>query len=276
MASSHLVTFHTAVLSEPGGRENNEDWCGWRNIGQNTCWVVADGLGGHNGGELAAKTAATAILDSFSRNPLFSSDALRQHLLEAHNTVQLLQAQDPAVADMRTTVVTLLASSQEVMWAHVGDSRLYWFRHQRLLAQTEDHSVPQILAKAGDIPADKIRGHSDRNRLLRSIGETGPLRPVPVEQAHQTEVGDAFVLCTDGFWEHVLETEMQADVAVAASASEWLKRLQSRLLKRVSGTYDNYSAIAIYLSSAPAACEDVTTELREPVADNDVLISEAV
>ena len=263
---SYSSRFETAVLSEAGGRENNEDSCASREIGDNACWVIADGLGGHRGGEMAARTATTTLLDSFLRNPELSCAALQQHLSAAQASVQQLQQQDPALARMRTTIVTLISNSQKVLWAHVGDSRLYCFRDQRLLVQTEDHSVPQALAKAGEIPVDKIRGHSDRNRLLRSVGEPGPLRPAVLDRPQPLVMGDAFLLCTDGFWEYVTETEMLADLAASASAAKWLTRLQSRLLTRASGAYDNYSAIGIFFAPVAAATETGKRELGREAA----------
>ena len=271
---SHSSRFDTAVLTEAGGRENNEDSCDWRDMGDNACWVVADGLGGHKGGEIAASAATHAVLDSFARNPELSPSALQQHLSAAQAAVQQWQQQDPALAGMRTTLVTLITNSQKVLWGHVGDSRLYWFRDQRLLAQTEDHSVPQALVKAGDLPADKIRGHSDRNRLLRSIGEPGALRSTVLDRPKAVASGDAFLLCTDGFWEHVMETEMLADLAAAACPAEWLTRLKSRLLTRASGAYDNYSAVSIFFAPVTVPAEarsDTGTEAVPVPASEDQL-----
>ena len=101
--------------------------------------------------------------------------------------------------------------------------------------------------KAGEIKSDQIQHHIDRSRLLKSLGNPVPLQPtIPPTSRPSSTQGDAFLLCTDGFWENVFETEMQADLAVARSAAEWLARLQNRLLRRMSDKQDNYSAIAIF------------------------------
>jgi serine/threonine protein phosphatase PrpC len=255
MSTESLITaqqttaFQTARLSETGGRQNNEDFCGFLRMENSTCWVVADGLGAHNGGEVASRAAAEAVLESFRGNPEMSCNALERHVTAAQDAVVKMQQQDPAVADMRTTLVTLISDSRSVIWAHVGDSRLYRFQARGLVSQTEDHSVPQSLAKAGEISPDQIRGHADRNRLLRSIGERGPARPSILPAPTPLSGTDAFLLCTDGFWEHILEIEMLADLVASASPEEWLTRAKSRLLKRASGEYDNYSALAVLYES---------------------------
>ena len=252
ITARQTTVFQTARLSETGGRQNNEDYCAFLQIASSACWVVADGLGAHNGGEVASRAAAEALLESFRSNPQMSSNALERHISAAQDAVVKMQQQDAAVADMRTTLVALISDSRSVLWAHVGDSRLYRFQARGLITQTEDHSVPQSLAKAGEISLEQIRGHADRSRLLRSIGERGPARPTILPAPTPLCNSDVFLLCTDGFWEHILEIEMLADLAASASPEDWLMRAESRLLKHASGEYDNYSALAVFYETEHA------------------------
>jgi PPM family protein phosphatase len=246
VTAGHTSVFQTARLCEAGGRPNNQDFCASLQVDNSTCWVIADGLGGHNGGALASKTAAEIVLESFDDNPDISAIALESHIARAQEAILELQQQDPAVAQMRTTLVALISDSRQALWAHVGDSRLYRFQSPGLVTQTEDHSVPQSLAKAAEISQDQIRGHPDRNRLLRSLGEQGPARPSVLSAPTLLCDTDAFLLCTDGFWEYVYELEMLADLVASTSPEEWLDRAASRLLTRAHGEYDNYSALAIF------------------------------
>ena len=251
-AAGQMNGFQTGRLSDAGGRPNNEDFCALQHVDNSTCWVVADGLGGHNGGELASRTATGSVLQSFCGNPEVSSSALESHIAAAQEAILQLQQKDPAVAQMRTTLVALISDSRQALWAHVGDSRLYRFQAGGLMAQTEDHSVPQSLVKAGEIAPDQIRGHPDRNRLLRSLGEPGPARASVLAAPVLLSDADAFLLCTDGFWEYVFEIEMLADLAASASPEQWLDRCASRLRKRAHGEYDNYSAMAVFYESGDA------------------------
>jgi serine/threonine protein phosphatase PrpC len=263
--TDQVSAFRAARVCEPGGRSNNEDFCASVQVDDRACWVVADGLGAHKGGEIASRTAAETICESFRANPAVSRDAVAAHIAAAQEAVLKAQQHDPLMADMRTTVVVLVGDSRQVAWGHVGDSRLYRFQTRGLVAQTEDHSVPQSLVKAGELSPDEIRGHPDRNRLLRTLGERGTARPAVTGPEPLCE-SDAFLLCTDGFWENVRELEMLADLASSVSPEQWLERSVRRIRKHIHEQSDNYSAVAVFYAPAgisgecaakrPAAPED--------------------
>src|SRR5712692_12102769 len=145
------MSFHTECLSKAGGRKVNEDALGFLTLDDGACWVVADGLGGHQGGEVASKLAVETILASFQRNRALSPEALESHLCAAHRAIIERQREDPQVNGARTTAVVLISDYEFCLWAHVGDSRLYCFQGGRLGFQTKDHSVPQVMADAGDL-----------------------------------------------------------------------------------------------------------------------------
>ena len=244
------LRFRTASLSRPGGRERNEDACDYRVSDAGGVWVVADGLGGHAGGERASRLAVETLLGILGDAPSVSPEGLSQALDQTQQVMLSAQREGgPHAAGMRTTVVVLVSDGESALWAYVGDSRLYHFRAGALLAQTRDHSVPQALVNAGEIPPEAIRGHEDRNRLLRSLGTEGAFRPSLPEAAVSLEPGDAFLLCTDGFWEPVSEEEMTAALATAADPAAWLATLERLLLERVAPTHDNYTALAVFVGT---------------------------
>lgn len=237
--------FDTAYICERGGRDVNQDAI--LSISQDNfhCWALADGLGGMGGGELASAAAIEAIEAAFLAAPAISRNALVDCLTQANRQVQLSQTQTPAFASMRTTAVLLLSDGAAGQWAHCGDSRLYHFRDGVIAAQTLDHSVPQVLVAAGRIDASAIRGHADRNRILKSLG--GVEAPDLTLSESGLQSGDAFLLASDGFWELVTEREMEAERSKAATAQAWLAGMIARLATRLLETpgADNYSAIAI-------------------------------
>jgi PPM family protein phosphatase len=245
------MTFITESITSGHGRQSNQDYLGHLTSDQANCWVVADGLGGHKGGEVASRMAVEAILESFRTNPEATPDAIRQHLDAAQQAILDQQQADPTLAFMRTTVVVLVADKGKAIWGHVGDSRLYAFREGRLVFQTKDHSVSQSLASSGEIHPEDIRFHEDRNRLLRTLGQEGELRPTIPEKALSLEAGDGFLLCTDGFWEQVTETEMEVDLVKVNTPEEWLEKMRSRLLRRTLAEdalmSDNYTALAVFV-----------------------------
>lgn len=239
------VGFQTKLLTNQGGRRNNQDYAGFTRQGDFSCWVLADGLGGHAGGETASRLAVEAALAAFKNYPGLEEEHITRWLQAAQEAVLAGQAREPSVATMRTTLVIMVAGQNHARWAHIGDSRLYMFRGGRIIYQTRDHSVSQALADSGQIELSDIRNHEDRSRLLRTLGNEGDFRPVILAEPLELNKGDAFMICSDGFWEYILEDEMEAGLLKAASPGEWLEGLEGLLRGRVSSSNDNYTALAI-------------------------------
>jgi serine/threonine protein phosphatase PrpC len=239
------IVFETATLSAPGGRVDNEDAVGYRMAGGAGCWALADGLGGHRGGEIASRLAVDAAISSFVANPSITKEALNTHITRGNHAVLERQTAEPELAHMRTTMVMLIASPEAAMWAHAGDSRLYWFRDGKIREQTLDDSVPQRLVAAGEISADQIRFHEDRSKLLNSLGARDQAAASRGEMPAGPKPGDAFLLASDGFWEGVTESEMEKDFGASKSSEAWIGRMEARVKERAAADHDNYSAIAV-------------------------------
>jgi len=246
------MPFLTAQLSRTGGREINEDYCATVELKDAACWVVADGLGGHKGGEKASQLAVEAVLNSFRASPALSPKALQRHIKAAQNAILARVGEPQSPSDMRTTLTVLITDYRSVLWAHLGDTRLYYLEGGRIIFQTKDHTVPQALVSAGDLSPDAIRHHPDRNRLLRSLGGEGDTRPEIVYQEQRLYRGDVFLLCTDGFWEYVSESEMEVDLAKVKTPEEWLAKMEARLADRAPEGNDNYTALALFFDSPDA------------------------
>jgi PPM family protein phosphatase len=240
------MPFRTEFVSRVGGRAENQDACDFVEASGTGCWVVADGLGGHRGGEIASRSAVEAVLTSFGKNPQLSEEALQRHLKAAEGAVIDAQTQQPDLSTMRTTIVVLLADLKRALWAHMGDSRLYYFQNGQLTFQTSDHSVVQVMADSGQLPREQIRHHEDRNRLLRCLGNPeSDFRPTILSEPRALGANSAFLLCSDGFWENVLESEMVVDLAKSKTPAEWLTLMEDRLLERANDGNDNYTGLAI-------------------------------
>jgi len=239
------VSWPSACISDRGGRDENQDACVYHSDPDNGVWLLADGLGGHRGGAVAARLAVDAVPAALTGSAGFDPEALQTALAAGHQALLDRQHSDPDLERMRTTIVALWRRGGQVLWGHSGDSRLYQFRAGRVLFQTKDHSVPQMLVGSGEIEPGDIRSHEDRNRLLRALGTPGPLRATVLKEARAVQPGDAFLLCSDGFWEPLLEADMEAALAQADGPEAWLAALEPVLRGRVQGEYDNYSALAV-------------------------------
>ena len=232
----------TASYTNIGGRICNEDTVQIVKKGNDhVCAVMADGLGGHGGGAQASATAAQTVCSLWQEAKLGMD--MEYMVQRAHQAVLTLQTQG---CSMKSTIVVLTLKPGVAEWAHVGDSRLYYFHDRKLAFQSRDHSASQIAVALGDITPDQIRFHADRNRVLRALGQDGDLlvetRDQPLLPGHH-----AFLLCSDGFWEYVLEEEMEQDLTDSTNPEEWIAKMRERLKKRIPKDNDNNTAAAVWV-----------------------------
>ena len=231
----------TASYSDIGGRPQNEDTVREVRKGEAVCMVVADGLGGHGGGVQASSLAAKTVCDGWQGGT--DTEELARLIQQAHKYVQGIQTESCA---MKTTIVALAVRDSKAVWAHAGDTRLYHFFNGNWDFQTKDHIASQIAVTLGDITPDQIRFHEDRNRVLRALGQEGSLK-VDTKEELLLPGKHAFLLCTDGFWEYVLEKEMEECLRSAKDPQEWLESMREILCKRVLDDTDNNSAAVLWL-----------------------------
>ena len=212
--------------------------------------VVADGMGGHAGGALAAQqvihTAGTNFRQ-FSARSESPKELLDSCLNEAHVLIKasrFINEKDP-----HSTAVMLLLQPGKVSWAHCGDSRLYRFRGDRLLFRTTDHSYVETLVAKGRITPEQALVHPNRNILLTSLGGNEPPR-IDYGEADDVQAGEVFVLCSDGVWGYFSDTEL-GSLVETYSAREACDRLIDRARTRAQGDGDNASLVVIKLLDAP-------------------------
>lgn len=246
------MTIDSFVFSDPGGRKRNEDSARVFSCGDLSCFVLCDGLGGHLGGDLASQCVCNAIQTFFTANdgPAKAESLaalLGRAVCGAQEALVDLQSANGISGGLLTTLCCLLLRSGDAAAVYVGDSRIYRFSGGRAVARTKDHSVPQHLVNIGELPESGVRGHEDRSRLLRVMGtdwEDPMFQPFPIDLPLVS--GDAFLLCSDGFWEPVLESDMERLLADTHSAEDWARRMAALVPERVAPReQDNYTAITV-------------------------------
>ncbi|MEN1760267.1 PP2C family protein-serine/threonine phosphatase [Anoxynatronum sibiricum] len=240
-----------ASLTKPGGRKYNEDALCFDQQAGRAFAALADGLGGHRGGRIASAIAVETARSTFWQHGE-GIGHLQGNLLEtcarrANDALQQQQQEDPSLARMKTTLVLWACDGDQAVWGHVGDSRLYHFREGVLLSRTKDDSLPQKLADIGEISEEAIRHHEDRNRLTAVLDGGEGLRWHTDRSSISPGGEDAFLLCSDGFWELVTEAEMTALLAAAPSPEAWLNTMETRLLEQAPPDHDNYSVLAVWM-----------------------------
>ncbi|MDO8775219.1 MAG: protein phosphatase 2C domain-containing protein [Burkholderiaceae bacterium] len=236
------MKFSVFQVSRKGGREKNEDRMGYCYTRESVLFVLADGMGGHPEGEVAAQLALQTISSLFQKEarpevkdvPGF----LTSSLMSAHHQI-LRYASDKGLLDTpRTTLVVAVVQDGCATWIHCGDSRLYVVRDSALLTRTRDHSYMEHQPPGG-INLEKI----NRNILFTCLGS--PTRPVfdvtgPVTLQH----GDKILLCSDGLWGTVDEAEIVQQLT-ALPVSEAVPDLVEKALRKGGARSDNVTVLAM-------------------------------
>ncbi|MCW8904051.1 PP2C family protein-serine/threonine phosphatase [Sedimenticola sp.] len=230
-----------------GDRKINQDRCIRVDDGNVVLLGLGDGMGGHPRGETAAQVLIDTCQNYFNRTPhpiLNPSSFLTRLLHKAHeNIVAFGYEQRPAI-DPRTTAVACLIQKNVAHWAHAGDSRLYLLRERRILAKTIDHSYVERLKQQGVITARQQKNHPQRNYVTRCLG--GALvSPEITLGKHKLEAGDILLLCSDGLWGSISESEMLTTLFSRLPLSEAVRTLSEQAAHKAFPDSDNITLIAL-------------------------------
>ncbi|MDR0587652.1 MAG: serine/threonine-protein phosphatase [Burkholderiales bacterium] len=197
--------------SRKGARRVNQDRVAYVYSRDSLLMVLADGMGGHMGGEIAAQIAVRLFAERFQQEakPLIASpfEFLHDTMRRVHVALGTYTRQFSMVESPRTTCVAVVVQAGYAYWAHVGDSRLYFFRDGELFAKTKDHSKIQYLIDRGVLSEENAVHHPERNRIYSCLG--GLVEPV-VDLSRRTPMraNDIILLCSDGFWAMVPPKEI--------------------------------------------------------------------
>ena len=240
-----------AHFSYAGARQSNQDALAYRIDAERACFVVSDGIGGTPGGDVAARHAAAVIIEQWSESRSFSREAANACVQAANEVIVAAQRREPMHAHMSTTVVALFIDrlNARAQWLHVGDSRLYRFRHGVIAERTSDHSVIQQMRDAG-YPVDGV----NPSLLHKAVGMHGPIVPTHSDILPLAD-GDAFLLCTDGFWQLVSPRTLERTLRMVHSPDDWARLLEHEAARhaRIAPRADNYSAVAVWVGHPETA-----------------------
>lgn len=241
------MKFTIAQGSRQGPRPYNQDRLAYSYHRHAILMVLADGMGGHKHGDLAAEVAVRSLVEAFQHESQSyiaqPAEFLRTQIVRAHEVIENVRQQKRLAESPRTTIVVALIQHNKLFCAHVGDSRLYHYRNGLVEHQTDDHSVVQSLLREGKISASEVDRHPHRNKIYNCLGGERPPKvelalPIPLRE------GDVIMLCSDGVWNTVPDINM-AQHMLAADIKDGIKRMLDDADAASITVGDNMSAIAL-------------------------------
>lgn len=235
------MRFENFSFTDKGGRKNNEDCLGVAN----NIYIVADGLGGHSYGEVASREAVRYLEGTYQGLLNLSNENMHSIIEDVNSYIWDMKTKNSQYKNMASTIVVGFIANEKFNYFNVGDSRMYYFRRNKISFRSKDHSVTQACVDMGEIEEKEMRFHEDRNKLTKVLGNKKNIKLRDNFQPFSVESGDAFLLCTDGFWEYVLEEEMEKCLATSKTSKDWMEKMLKEHDKRVDGTHDNYSAVCV-------------------------------
>jgi len=248
-AAAPPLSFDLAVLSDVGtDRPDNEDACGrYVEGGDVALFVIADGIGGYEGGEIASRMAVDITLEAYRASPAAWGAAKRLHRavqranIEIHNRAIIV----PELRRMGTTLTAAVIDGGMLTAAHVGDCRLYLVRRGRIAQITKDHTMVAERVRLGLMSAARARNHPERSALSRCVGQK---LIVSVDRISMPLIqGDHLLLCSDGLYS-VLEDRDLERLALEGDAATACRALVAAANGR--GTADNLTAAVFKMSGA--------------------------
>ena len=266
------MNFNVVQDTRIGARRINQDRIGCWSTSACVLMAVADGLGGHLHGELAAHIAISLLGASFEREArprIADPGAFLARSIGAGHVAILREAEQRRLSDTpRTVIVACIVQDGHVYWMHIGDSRLYLIRQGRIVHRTRDHTVVQQLLDAGRIREEAITSHPERNRLLQCLGGYQTPRPEPLG-SERLEKNDVVLLCSDGFWNPLTQRQM-LHALMSRDLSVAIPELVTLAEDRAGRECDNISVVAMTwgeeaVASAPEPAVE-RTEVRDLTA----------
>jgi PPM family protein phosphatase len=236
--------------SKQGPRLYNEDRLAYSYSKESLLLVVADGMGGHHHGEMAAELAVKMMTEAFQKSALPTlknpAEFLTQQIQLIHTAIAALKESRRLPESPRTTIVVAIVQHHYLYVAHVGDSRLYHFRRKHQIYRTEDHSVVQALYRKGTLKIANIAHHPDRHKIYNCLGGDTPPK-IDLGLKRELKNGDRILLCSDGLWSALTDDEL-CQVLHSGPVSGAVTSLLN-LADNIAGEMgDNMSAIALELS----------------------------
>ena len=245
------MQYEIGRVSLLGNRKNNQDRLGIAESHGGVVLILGDGLGGKPGGELAAETLVKSVQHELRHEVMPVEEPerlLKKLILKAHYAILATGKKQNPPVEPGSTAVLCLIQNKKAWWAHVGDSRFYFFRDGLPIYRTQDDSFVEQLYQKGELTIEKRDGHPMRNYVTQCIGLMENEPNVTVSKGIDLQVGDTLLLCSDGFWEPLDDAQIGSNL-IDGSVKDAITKLATRAEQTSYPRSDNTTALAMKIIS---------------------------
>jgi len=233
----------TNFISEPGTYKKNRDYFAYVALDDICCWVLADGIDS-NDNAMSAELAVSTVLNDFTENPKMSKKAIRRYLKNANQ--YLIQES----SELKASIIVVVSNYSSILWASVGNARLYHFRKNLQILKTKDHSIAQLMHEVKKVDEKRLNSHSERNNLTSYLGMDRGMKISYGKKNYSIKDSDTLLLCSSGFWENLSNVDINESLKNATENEEFLENLYEKVINSKNPNLNNYTMASIFIKKA--------------------------
>ena len=263
--------FETKFISNLGTQEKNNDYFGYVQLDNYAIWVTADGFDEEEGADIAARIAVEAAVEYFMLTPGFNTKVLKEVVEYAHSKVVEKQEENERFSLMHTSLLIVISNYHSILWANVGNTRLYHLRDGFIHYQSKDDTIAQLLVNDEVLDIKDIKQHRQRKDLTQAIGDYIKIKPNISKNPIPLQEGDILFLCTIGAWENLDESEIEVELSKVEDRKQWLKSLENKIMATSRKEVDNYTIASVVVEKT--ASPEKIKKSRKPLIIKIIIIA---
>lgn len=233
--------FVTKFISEIGTKKRNNDYFGYVQLDNYAIWIITDGVGEESDGGIASKLAVEAGVEYFMQHPRFNTEVLQEIVNYVNMRIIEKQKQNEKSNLMQTSFLVVITNYNSILYANVGNTRLYLIRNGYIEKQSMDDTVAYLLVQHGSLSKNDVRFHRQRNDLLQALGDYSKIKPFILKTPIELQEKDSICLATIGFWENLSEEEIENKIQKNQNREALIVEVEKKLLDVSNEKVDNYT-----------------------------------
>lgn len=241
------ASFKTKFFSEIGTKLENNDFFGYIYLDNYAIWVVADGFDEENGAFLAAKIAVESVIEYFLINPQFNKEIINKMFNYANEKIKEKQLENEKKSYMHTSLLIIISDYSSILYGNVGNTRFYHMKGNKIVENSLDDTISQILVEKGIIGKEQLKEHRQRNELLQAVGDMCKIEPNIIKEAIKLEEGDSLIFVTRGIWENLGDNELEKIIKQGDSKNreKILKIIENKIMRSNKKEIENHTLVLV-------------------------------